>query len=710
MTTSTAVDFADVLDVLNFSPDEFVSIGYYIGDGSAFPTAVGTPAGAPSYIAGLPADANVFYGINPTKGPARRNAGRGTEDKVTRLAALPLDLDIQPDKCATRDVADAIIAELSILLDVRPVVTVDSGHGVHAVWAISDGEIVNGDVGPKRALLKRWGRLVDHVAARHNAVVDGIWDLPRMLRVPYTTNNKSSTAPVVVVAHADQGRPLSMAEVRERLDEYGIVERPEDSQAVSTEVVSPPEDWVPADTTCNYAARMLDGWPTDSPRNGARNPFVYGLHIRLFCALRYGCLTEFDYRRGCKILADRLTELVTTTGTPRKVRKYEIADMIKHGMAKVSAKTNEQVAAELGDHHRQEVTTNASPGDDEPAPTTWEPVDPGPWLDGTAVIPTPTLGIARSDGVQFIYPGCEHAVLGETESGKTWFALGCVVAALMAGDTVLYIHYEEGDPGSTYERLQLLGVPADMIRRQLVFIAPGRSPHNEWIAALCDPPPTLVVHDGVNECMSLIGVDMDTDGVSEFRRRLVTPFRKIGAATIACDHLPMNPAPGRRDAYGSVHKGAALDGARIQLENAEPFGREMRGVSHVFVTKDRPGYLRTKGRATKVPGKTYMGTLVVDDMTAGPDFMMRIWAPKDRDAVADTAEALADSIHALVLAETDPTVGSVRALGALVRLSGQRVSHAKVRDAVDELLAEGRLVVVAGPKRRIGYKAAVSAP
>ena len=105
----------------------------------------------------------------------------------------------------------------------------------------------------------------------------------------------------------------------------------------------------------------------------------------------------------------------------------------------------------------------------------------------------------------------------------------------------------------------------------------------------------------------------DADGASEFRRRLVTPFLKVGAASIACDHLPMNPAPGRRDAYGSVHKGNALNGARIQLENTEPFGRGMRGVSHVFVTKDRPGYLRTKGRATKVPGKTYMGTLVVDD-------------------------------------------------------------------------------------------------
>ena len=47
--------------------------------------------------------------------------------------------------------------------------------------------------------------------------------------------------------------------------------------------------------------------------------------------------------------------------------------------------------------------------------------------------------------------------------------------------------------------------------------------------------------------------------------------------------------PGRRDAYGSVHKGNALNGARFALQNVEPFGRGMRGRSHLFVTKDRPG-------------------------------------------------------------------------------------------------------------------------
>ena len=81
---------------------------------------------------------------------------------------------------------------------------------------------------------------------------------------------------------------------------------------------------------------------------------------------------------------------------------------------------------------------------------------------------------------------------------------------------------------------------------------------------------------------------MKVDGASIFRRLLVTPFLAVGAATLACDHLPLNSDPSRRDAYGSVHKGNALNGARFVLENREPFGRGMRGASHMHVDQGPP--------------------------------------------------------------------------------------------------------------------------
>ena len=53
---------------------------------------------------------------------------------------------------------------------------VDSGHGLHAYWPISDGHITDGDIAPARALLKRWRRLVVAVAAALNVEVDNVYD------------------------------------------------------------------------------------------------------------------------------------------------------------------------------------------------------------------------------------------------------------------------------------------------------------------------------------------------------------------------------------------------------------------------------------------------------------------------------------------------------------------------------------------------------
>jgi hypothetical protein len=354
-------------------------------------------------------------------------------------------------------------------------------------------------------------------------------------------------------------------------------------------------------------------------------------------------------------------------------------------------------------------------GDDtEPEPTTWEPIDLGPWLRGEVEQPHPATGASRSDGQHLIYTGCEHAIVGATESGKTWLALSCVAAELIAGRHVAYFHYEEGDPGSTIERLLLLGVDQGVITGRLRFVAPSRPACREWIAELLSPAPTLVVHDGVNEAMALhIAATKDVEGWSDIRRRLVTPFTRIGAAVVSCDHMPIVRDGARLDAYGTVHKGNALDGARLVLENTAPFGRRMRGVSYVFVTKDRPGYLRAHGKPTKVPGKTFVGTLVVDDSQAfGPDFDLRFFAPKDDDAIpegSDPAAELADTVHDVIRAQPDHTVPSVRMLLAELRKAGHKFTDTKVRDAVDDLIVAGRLTEVSGKRGAQGYQAVATA-
>lgn len=360
----------------------------------------------------------------------------------------------------------------------------------------------------------------------------------------------------------------------------------------------------------------------------------------------------------------------------------------------------------------EQITTPLGPEEAVGAElTTWEPVDLGPYLRGEVQRPEPSIGMARSDGLRLIYPGREHAVIGETESGKSWFGIGCAAVEILAGHCVLYVHYEESDPSSTVERFRLLGITDEMLAALLVFVAPARPVQAEWLAPLLAARPTLAIHDGVNEAMSLHGSDiMAADGAATFRRRLIVPCLKAGAAVLSCDHLPMGADGSRRNAYGSVHKINALDGAAFILENAAPMGRGLRGRSYLFATKDRPGHLREHGKPTKTPGKTFLGTLVVDATGATPDFLA-LYAPKSDETAPTTStdDKLADAVHAVIAGLPDGTVASTRLLFAELRKAGHEFTDGEVRDTVDDLTVAGRLTEVSGKRGAKGYQAVLTA-
>jgi hypothetical protein len=349
LTTGDVVDFSAVLlDTLGFTGDEFVSLGYEDTDG-VFHTAVMAPADTAGYIDQIPTTANIYFGVCAVAGPARTNFGRGKEADVTRLAALWADLDAKEGACGSLDVADAIIATLSIILGTRPSVIVDSGYGRHPYWPISDGHI--GDVTAARALLKRWHRLVTHVAETLNVAIDNVYDLPRMLRLPGSHNNKNVNgkgAPLVI-AHAEGGGPLTMAEAAERFTEYGIFET-DDDRVTAREEVSSPAEWKFAETSsCAYVTAIIAGFPADGPKpGGGRNPWLCSQEVRLACAWRLGCITEADYQRGRETLARRHTEILHTTDPRRQVKKFEFRDAHKLGIKRASEKTVEEAQQELG--------------------------------------------------------------------------------------------------------------------------------------------------------------------------------------------------------------------------------------------------------------------------------------------------------------------------------------------------------------------------
>ena len=193
-----------------------------------------------------------------------------------------------------------------------------------------------------------------------------------------------------------------------------------------------------------------------------------------------------------------------------------------------------------------------------------------------------------------IYPGREHAVhrrdRGRVRRGSRWAASP---PSSLASHHVVYIHYEEGDPGlDASSATTAAASSAAAIAQRLRFRGATDRPAPGRLECRCrcwTRAPALVVQDGVNEAMSLHGADiMGADGAATFRRRLRDAFLRAGAASIACDRLLKGRDARCRDAHGSVHKGNALNGARILLENVEPFGHGLRGVSYVFSHEGSP--------------------------------------------------------------------------------------------------------------------------
>lgn len=318
-----------------------------------------------------------------------------------------------------------------------------------------------------------------------------------------------------------------------------------------------------------------------------------------------------------------------------------------------------------------------------PVANSWTPVDLGPYLNGEVKRAQPTVGLYRTDGVRLFYPGKEHAVIGEMETGKDWVLVASAAAEMDAGNHVVFVHYEEGEPSDPVERLLALGVRPAQLLKLFHFIGPDRKATPSDLALLLDPTPSLVIHNGVNEAMSLHGWDIRAeDGAAAYRRYLVKPCTAVGAAVVSADHVVKDPDRRGRYALGSIHKGNALSGATILLENAEPFGRRRRGRSHVFVTKDRPGHLRQHGQRSNTPGKTFMGELTVDDeQRLTPDLELKFWAPTDKPA--PSAADPDDDIDAAVLA----TVQQIMQAGKVANLRTVHAAAKLRKDTVDDALA-----------------------
>lgn len=217
------------------------------------------------------------------------------------------------------------------------------------------------------------------------------------------------------------------------------------------------------------------------------------------------------------------------------------------------------------------------------------PEDPANFLK-----PEETAVGLRDDQLALLYPGKAHTVYAETEAGKTWYALLFVSQEIKDGRDVAYVDFEDSAKGIVRRLVGIMGRASwPKIREHFKYIRPEAhiDDVDTYVDILkgCD----LVILDGMTEAMSLQGCDdMKGSGVAEFNATWIRPLNAQGITTLTLDHVVKNKEGRDRYATGSVHKLNAIDGASFMLLNREPFGIGLSGHSAVYISKDRPGYLR----------------------------------------------------------------------------------------------------------------------
>ena len=256
------------------------------------------------------------------------------------------------------------------------------------------------------------------------------------------------------------------------------------------------------------------------------------------------------------------------------------------------AKPNLTVVPDLDADHVEKVRERSS----------WypKPLD----LTGEAEEPEPEF-LARNDGHRLFYRGKINALLGESESGKTWVALHAVAQSLHLQEKVIYLDFEDSGKG-ILSRLRALGLE-DRHFENFTYANPDQNltldERIDLIDALMEIVPELIVVDGVNAAMTLLNLELTSNrDATFFSQQLLKPLALSGACVITIDHVTKSKESRGNYAIGAQAKRADINGAAIMCEVVLPFGRGMSGELTLKVTKDRPGRVREHSKEAKFAG------------------------------------------------------------------------------------------------------------
>jgi hypothetical protein len=232
----------------------------------------------------------------------------------------------------------------------------------------------------------------------------------------------------------------------------------------------------------------------------------------------------------------------------------------------------------------------------------WRLVDIRPYLDPNRPRLQTTLFPRFDDGVHLFYRGKVHWISGEPESGKSLLAQAACAIELAAGNSVLYLDFED-DVESVTQRVAMFGVSEDQMIEGFGYVAPDTpiSPRfRDRLAPLLDvaAKATIIVLDGLNDAMGSSGYDSNSGkDFYEWWSVVAKPLLVASsehAAILVIDHVVKDKekrgqwpsGTGQKLAKAHVHYGFSL---------YKPFGVGMTGRAYIRLLKDKPGGIKEYG-------------------------------------------------------------------------------------------------------------------
>ena len=196
---------------------------------------------------------NVWHAVNPVNvKPTGRN--RGDEKTVSFQTAVVVDIDICSDAHKADNLA-ADVEEAKSFLPFTPSLIINSGYGLHAYYIWSKPLAITDE--NREEIKRRNNLLIEVVRQKANGKkIDGVGDLPRILRTPGTFNYKlgKDHAPLCHIVE-DSGLRFSPGELDERLNALYVEKTSESKPTLSDDFSFSSDD---SDLKRFRIERMLD--------------------------------------------------------------------------------------------------------------------------------------------------------------------------------------------------------------------------------------------------------------------------------------------------------------------------------------------------------------------------------------------------------------------------------------------------------------------